>query len=60
MGSHLLPKISIGERNHLYEWMCQLLHCITESTINAMCEELKVEYLDNPNVQQYIYEEGVA
>ena len=40
---NLLPKVSVVERNHLYQRMCQLMHCITESTFNAMCEELKVQ-----------------
>ena len=49
---NLLPKVSNTNRNHLYEGMCQLMHCITESVFNAMCEELKVEYVDKPDVWQ--------
>ena len=30
------------------------MQCITESTFNAMCEELKVEYAEKPGVWQYI------
>ena len=40
-------KIMVGQ-------MCQLMHCITEFASNAMCEELKVEYVDKPGVYQYI------
>ena len=51
---NLLPKVSANERSHLYQRMCQLMQCITESSFNAMCEELKVEYVDKPGVWQYI------
>ena len=51
---NLLPKVSATERIHLYQRMCQLMQCITESAFNAICEELKVEYADKPGVWQYI------
>ena len=51
---NLLPKVSATERNHLYNQMCQLMQCITESTFSAQCEELKVEYANKPGVWQYI------
>ena len=53
---NLLPKVSATERNALYQRTCQLMQCIIESAINAMCEELKVEYADKPDVWQYIDE----
>ena len=52
--NNLLPKVSVAERNHLYQWMCQLIHRITQSVFNVMCEELKLEYVDKPSVWQYI------
>ena len=51
---NLLPKVSVTERRPLYQRMCRLMHCITESAFNALCEELKVEYVDKPGVWQYI------
>ena len=43
------------ERKHLYQWMCvELMHHITKSAFNATCDELKVEYVDKPDVWQYI------
>ena len=30
------------------------MDCITESVFNVMCEELKVEYVDKPDVWQYV------
>ena len=35
---NLLPKVAAIERNHQH--MCQLMCCITECTLNAMCEEV--------------------
>ena len=35
---NLLPKVCDVERNHLYQRMCQLMHCIMESAFDAMCE----------------------
>ena len=51
---NLLPKVSAAERNPLYQRMCQLMHCINESSFNVMCEEVRQEYLDKPGVWQYI------
>ena len=34
--------------------MCQLMHIIIESTFNVIYEESKVEYVDKPDVRQYI------
>ena len=42
------------KRNHLFQRMCQLMQCITESTFSVTCEELGVEYADKPSVWQYI------
>ena len=38
---NLLPEVSVVERNHLYQWMCQLIHCITEYAFNVICEEVR-------------------
>ena len=55
---NLLPKVNVAERNQLYRLMCQLMHCITESTFNVICEEVMQEYSDNPDDWQYIEEDG--
>ena len=51
------PQISDVERKHLYQRMCQLVHCIMEYSVNVMCEEVMQEYSDNPDDWQYIEKE---
>ena len=50
---NILANLSVAKRNHLYQQMCQLMYCIIETTFNAMCEDLIVEYEDKPSVWQY-------
>ena len=54
---NLLPKVSVVERNRLYQRMCQLMHCATKYAFNVMCEEVMQEYSDNPDDWQYIEKE---